>query len=259
MKTKIFALLLLFTSFAHADTFEATYNTAQWVPVYLADATDGITPETAIVYTDVTFYYKQGVDGTWTQLTLAANACTTTSGYWCNEDSTNAPGSYSVYVPTTVTNSKGKLFYLVKGACCRTYLGLVSVKTNNSATESDNIDSILTDTGTTLPGTLGSPAGSSMSADIAAIKADTTTFAGQTYTVTSATSATVFSSTDITADSLLGRAVAFPTNQENSAQSTSCNVEGEYAGTVTAYSAGQLTVSPGLSATPNTNCEFVYY
>jgi hypothetical protein len=41
------------------------------------------------------------------------------------------------------------------------------------ATVDANVDSILEDTGTTLPATLGSPAGASLAADVAAVKTDT--------------------------------------------------------------------------------------
>lgn len=43
----------------------------------------------------------------------------------------------------------------------------------NLATVDSNVDAILVDTGTTLPATLGTPAGADMAADIAAVKADT--------------------------------------------------------------------------------------
>lgn len=48
------------------------------------------------------------------------------------------------------------------------------------ATVDSNVDAILVDTGTTLPGVLGTPAGADMSADIAAIKAETASIVADT-------------------------------------------------------------------------------
>ena len=142
---KILGLILaivLSCSSVYADTYEAKYNTAQYLPVIMLDSIDG-SAETGVVYTDVTIYYKEGIAGTVTAFTLLATDCATpTSGDWCEDDATNIPGSYRFYVPATVLDTKGKVFYNVKGSGFRPYYGLISIKTETSDEESDTIQKI---------------------------------------------------------------------------------------------------------------------
>lgn len=139
MKRLLYLLLIPWLCFG--DTFEAIYNSAQWLPVVILDSTDE-SAETGVTYSDIVFWYKEGITGTWTELTLSATSCTATSGYVCEEDSSNAPGSYRVYVPSTVTDTKGPLSYYVAGNGYKTYFGLVQVKTLSASQESDKIDRI---------------------------------------------------------------------------------------------------------------------
>ena len=176
-----FIVIVFCAQVVQADTYEAKYNTAQWLPVVVLDGVDGITPETGVVYTGVTFWYKEGLNGTWTQLTLALTSCTATSGYWCEESATNAPGSYRVYVPATVTDTKGKLFYIVKGTGYKTYWGQLSVTANTAA--EDPIADILIDTGTS--GVLisdGTGAGQIDTASGAIVTVNSATLAAATHT-----------------------------------------------------------------------------
>lgn len=160
MKIILSILLVLFVvGNSLADTFEAKYNTAQWLPVVVLDGSDGITPEVSVTGANVSLWYKKGFPKAWTQLIVqsgdgsgAGQDCVTDgsetpeSGDWCEESSTNAPGSYRVYVPATVTDTKGKLFYVVKGTGYKTYWGQVSITANTAA--EDPIAAILDDTGT---------------------------------------------------------------------------------------------------------------
>ena len=164
---KLLTVLLLYLFLAspvYGATFEAKYNTTQWLPVVVLDSTDE-SPETAVVYTAVALWYKEGRTGTWTQQTLGATSCTATAGYWCEEDGTNVPGSYRVYVANTVLDTKGDFYYIVKGTGFKTYWGWLKVKTETGDEESDTLAAILTDTSTTLDGYIDT--------EIAAIKAKT--------------------------------------------------------------------------------------
>src|SRR3990172_6634314 len=121
--TRLLVALVLTMTFtpnvAIAADFEAPYNTAQWIEVIVTDSSDaGITGK---LYTDMTVYYKEGISGTWTALNLSATSCTASSGNWCQEDSANVPGAYRVYVPATVTDTKGPLQVIAKCSACKTY------------------------------------------------------------------------------------------------------------------------------------------
>lgn len=76
----------------------------------------------------------------------------------------------------------------------------------NLATVDTVVDAILVDTGTTLPATLGTPAGASVSADIAAVKVDTAATLVDTGTTLPATLTTIegkVDTVDTVADSII--------------------------------------------------------
>jgi len=228
----IIYIIALLSSIAQADTFEATFNTGQSVPIVLENLATGA-PEIAKSYADLTFYYKKGVDGTWTALTLIANNCTAmTSGQVCEESAANAPGSYHIYVASTIVDTKGKLFYIVKCSGCKSYWGQVSVKASDSSTDSDNIT---------------------------AIKSDTEDFGGASYAITASTTTSVTSvALGAAWDSLTDRILAFPSASENPNQGT-CSYEGVMVTITSESPANQFNWTGALGGAPETTCVVVVY
>ena len=141
----------------------------------LVDSTTGL-PKTGIVYTDVTGSYvrTRSVRVAISMATLTGPADGFSAGGFILIDDTNQPGIYRLDVPAgAFATGAFEVVISVKATGCRTVSRQINlVNTNNQVAAAD--DAILT--------VLGTPAGVSVSADIAAVKSDTGTLVSRVTT-----------------------------------------------------------------------------
>jgi hypothetical protein len=129
------ALIWLSAAQAHANVFNYVEDSGAFVPVILK-TTAGADQGTQAA-SGVTVYYKKGIAGAWTQLTIqdgdgtgAGQDCATDgsqtpeSGDWCDEA---RPGSFRVYVPNTVLDTANDFYYKVEGTGLSTYDGALDL------------------------------------------------------------------------------------------------------------------------------------
>lgn len=117
--------------------FEIKQGAVQKVPVYLADATDGYTPETGIAAPTIYLTKNGGTpavpnDGTWAELSAA-----------------NMPGWYTVQLNATDTNTLGFLgIDVFKSGTSRHFATVVQIAENIASDIKSDTAAILADTGT---------------------------------------------------------------------------------------------------------------
>lgn len=117
--------------------FEIKQGTVQKVPVYLADLTDGYTPETTI--TTPTIYITKNAG------TPAAPA----DGAWAELSAANMPGWYTVQLGAADTDTLGFLgMDVIKTGTSRHFATVVSIVENIASDIKAETAAILADTGT---------------------------------------------------------------------------------------------------------------
>lgn len=112
-------------------------GTVQKIPVYLADATDGYTPETGV--TTPTIYLTK--DG--------GTPAVPSSGTWAELHATNMPGWYTVNLDATDTGTLGFLgIDVFKSGTSRHFATVVQIVANIASDIKTETAAILADTGT---------------------------------------------------------------------------------------------------------------
>lgn len=174
------------------------YNTAERIKVTLITSLGA--PKTGLIATDFkassVYLYKSDGTKTTIALTLGVNLF--------EADSTDAPGVYDILLTSTHTNTLGTICISIQPAAA------AFVATYFTETVEDTVSGISTLIGTPVVSVsadiasvysrLGAPAGASVSADVAAVKADTTTLKADTAaTVAVLPLTTIAAATDITA------------------------------------------------------------
>ena len=174
------------------------YNTAERIKVTLITSLGA--PKTGLIATDFkassVYLYKSDGTKTTIALTLGVNLF--------EADSTDAPGVYDILLTSTHTNTLGTICISIQPAAA------AFVAIYFTETVEDTVSGISTLIGTPVVSVsadiasvysrLGAPAGASVSADVAAVKADTTTLKADTAaTVAVLPLTTIAAATDITA------------------------------------------------------------
>lgn len=174
------------------------YNTAERIKVTLITSLGA--PKTGLIATDFkassVYLYKSDGTKTTIALTLGVNLF--------EADSTDAPGVYDILLTSTHTNTLGTICISIQPAAA------AFVATYFTETVEDTVSGISTLIGTPVVSVsadiasvysrLGAPAGVSVSADVAAVKADTTTLKADTAaTVAVLPLTTIAAATDVTA------------------------------------------------------------
>jgi hypothetical protein len=174
------------------------YNTAERIKVTLITSLGA--PKTGLIATDFkassVYLYKSDGTKTTIALTLGVNLF--------EADSTDAPGVYDILLTSTHTNTLGTICISIQPAAA------AFVATYFTETVEDTVSGISTLIGTPVVSVsadiasvysrLGAPAGASVSADVAAVKADTTTLKADTAaTVAVLPLTTIAAATDVTA------------------------------------------------------------
>jgi len=143
------------------------------VYVMLRDTSD-TTGKTGLLYTSITSQYvrDRAAAVAITEDTVAIAGAYTTGGF-VEVDATNMPGLYRFDLPDAMfVSGVNGVTLTIKATDVYTYVERFPIVSVGLDTIDTVVDSILVDTGTTLPATLGSPA-ADISADIAAVKVDT--------------------------------------------------------------------------------------
>lgn len=219
------------------------YNTAQWVPFKIVDATDE-SDETGVAAASLTFKYRKSDEGGFTTASIQ-DGDGTGSGQDCDPDKGAASpeagdvcerglGTYEVYLAATVFDTKGAFEWNVAGSGYRSFPGLVVVKTLTSDEESDYA--------VTTEGAVRAFAGGSY-----AITASSTT------SITSAALAAAYDDID---NSPVGRMLAFPST-ENTDQGT-CSYKG-FMAEITGVSGNVFSWATALGGAPETTCVVSIY
>lgn len=174
------------------------YNTAERIKVTLITSLGA--PKTGLIATDFkassVYLYKSDGTKTTIALTLGVNLF--------EADSTDAPGVYDILLTSTHTNTLGTICISIQPAAA------AFVAIYFTETVEDTVSGISTLIGTPVVSVsadiasvysrLGAPAGASVSADVAAVKADTTTLKADTAaTVAVLPLTTIAAATDVTA------------------------------------------------------------
>jgi hypothetical protein len=119
---------------------EGKKDTDKWFPLRLLDSTDGKTGETAKAFGDVTVQYSFEAATSWSAYATDVNNWKETGngGYWLS-------------IGASEFTSEGK--YMVKITCagCLDVFLSIEVADRTQAENIDNVDSILVDTGTSIP------------------------------------------------------------------------------------------------------------
>lgn len=117
--------------------FEIKQSTTQKVPVYLADATDGYTPETGVA-TPTIYLSKNG-----------GTPAVPSLGTWAELSASNMPGWYTVELNGTDTNTLGFLgMDVFKSGTSRHFATVVQIVANIASDIKTETAAILADTGT---------------------------------------------------------------------------------------------------------------
>ena len=142
-------ICLLFTSVCSAELVDILYNTAsQCAPVVVTNNNDEL--QSAVAASSVTIAVKEGVTAAWVDLTLS-DACTNAANTWCQEDEIKAKGVYRVCFATTSIDTKGRLYYTVRGTSIKTRYFVAPVETFAANINNDKFPSSGTIPNTTTP------------------------------------------------------------------------------------------------------------
>ena len=121
-----------------------------------------------------------------TPLATAANLSTgiaSIEGTGVDGSTTAVTGGATLTASTNNLSSVSKSLSAIEGTNFATGTDSLEVVSANLTIVDGLVDSILEDTGTTLPATLGTPAGADMSTDIAAVKTDTAAILADTTVI----------------------------------------------------------------------------